>query len=67
MRALDKGETFIVTRNGSPVGQLIPLRHRTFVSAETAVAAFSGAPRVAPRKFRNDVDAVLDQSPTPRG
>ena len=67
MRALDKGKAFIVTRNGVPVGELTPLRQRVFVPAEAALAAFAGAPRVAPRRFRKDVDAVIDQDPTPRG
>ena len=67
MRALDRGKSFIVTRNGVPVGELIPLRQRVFIQAEAAVDAFVSAPRVAPRRFRKDVDAVIDQDPTPRG
>ena len=67
MRALDRGKAFIVTRNGVPVGELIPLRQRVFVPAETALAAFARAPRVAIGRFRRDVDAVIDQDPTPRG
>ena len=67
MRALDKGRTFIVTRNGVPVGELIPLRQRTFVPAETARAAFAGSPRIGALRFRKDVDAVIDQTPEPRG
>ncbi|MBI2829319.1 MAG: hypothetical protein HYX77_08630 [Acidobacteria bacterium] len=66
MRALDRGKSFIVTRNGVPVGELIPLRQGMFVPAETAVAAFAGAPRVAPGRFRKDLDALIDQDPTPR-
>lgn len=67
MRALDKGKTFVVTRNGVPVGELIPLRQRAFVPSEVAVAAFAGAPRILRARFRRDVDAVLDQEPAPRG
>ena len=67
MRALDRGKSFTVTRNGVPVGELIPLRQRLFVAADAAVAAFAGAPRVALGRFRKDVDAVIDQDPTPRG
>lgn len=67
MRALDKGKSFIVTRNGVPVGELIPLRQRAFVPAEAALAAFARAPRVALGRFRKDVDALIDQDPTPRG
>lgn len=67
MRALDKGRSFTVTRNGVPVGELIPVRQRVFVPADAAVAAFARAPRVAGAKFRNEVDALIDQDPTPRG
>lgn len=67
MRALDKGESFVVTRNGVPVGELIPLRQRMFVPAEAAVAVFAGAPRVDLERFRRDLDEAIDQDPTPRG
>jgi prevent-host-death family protein len=67
MRALDRGETFVVTRNGVPVGELTPLRRRRFVSADAAVALFAGAPVLDGARFRDDVDAVLDQDPHPRG
>jgi antitoxin (DNA-binding transcriptional repressor) of toxin-antitoxin stability system len=66
MRGLDRGESFVVTRNGVPVGELLPLRRRQFVTAEEFLAAFAGAPRIDPERFRRDVDAVLDQDPTPR-
>jgi antitoxin (DNA-binding transcriptional repressor) of toxin-antitoxin stability system len=67
MRALDRGETFVVMRNGVPVGELIPVRARMFVPAEQAVAAFAGAPRIDRRRFRADIDALVDQDPSPRG
>ena len=66
MRALDQGESFVVTRNGTPVGELIPLRRRRFVSADVVMGAFAGAPKIDPARFRADVDSVLDQDPTPR-
>ena len=61
MRALDRGTSFIVTRNGVPVGELVPMRERVFVATEAVLAAFAGAPRVSPRRFRKDMDA-RDQS-----
>ena len=67
MRALDKGKSFTVTRNGVPVGELIPVRQRAFVPADAAVAAFAGAPRIVRARLRKDVDAMIDQDPTPRG
>jgi prevent-host-death family protein len=66
MRALDRGESFLVTRNGTPVGELIPLRRRRFVPAEVVLGAFASAPTIDPARFRADVDSVLDQDPTPR-
>jgi antitoxin (DNA-binding transcriptional repressor) of toxin-antitoxin stability system len=66
MRALDRGESFIVTRNGVPVGELLPLRRRQFVAAEAAAAVFQGAPPVDLGRFRDDVDALIDQDPAPR-
>jgi len=67
MRALDRGETFVVTRNGVPVGELTPVRRREFVSAEAAVAVFTGAPEIDAERFRADIDDFLDQDATPRG
>ena len=67
MRALDRGQAFTVTRNGVPVGELVPVRPRAFVAAESVVAVFKGAPRIARRQFRRDIDAVIDHDPTPRG
>lgn len=66
MRALDQGESFVVTRNGTPVGELIPVRRRRFVPADVVMGAFAGAPRIDRARFRADVDSVVDQDPTPR-
>jgi prevent-host-death family protein len=66
MRALNRGESFVVTRNGVPVGELMPLRHQQFIAAETAIAVFASAPAVDSGRFRTDVDTVLDQDPVPR-
>jgi len=67
MRELDDGETFIVTRNGVPVGELTPLRRHRFVAAETASAMFKTAPRVDYKGLRADLDAVAGQEVLPRG
>lgn len=67
MRALDRGETFIVTRNGAPVGELTPPGRERFVARDTVLAAFATAPAIDPRRFREDVDRHTDQDPLPRG
>jgi prevent-host-death family protein len=65
MQALDRGEEFIITRNGVPVGELRPARRR-FVSRAALRATISGAPRIDRGRFRADVDSVLDQDIEPR-
>jgi len=67
MRALDEGESFIVTRNGTPVGELSPFRRHRFVSAVSAVSIFRDAPPIDREQFRTDLDAVVDQGIVPRG
>src|SRR5580692_11060259 len=67
MRQLDRGDTFVVTRNGVPVGELAPLRRHRFVSADTAIAAFRNAPAVDRDRLRADLDRVAGQDPGPRG
>jgi len=67
MRQLDQGETFVVTRNGVPVGELTPLRRHRFVAAEAAVALFQSAPEIDYQRFRADLDDVANQDTAPRG
>jgi antitoxin (DNA-binding transcriptional repressor) of toxin-antitoxin stability system len=67
MRALDRGDCFVVTRNGVPVGELVPLRRRQFVRASAALSAFAGAPTTDAKRFRAEVDALIDQDVAPRG
>jgi len=67
MRALDEGRTFVVTRNGRPVGELRPLRRERFVSAAAAVEMFRHAPNVDWQRMREDLDQVVDQEIVPRG
>jgi antitoxin (DNA-binding transcriptional repressor) of toxin-antitoxin stability system len=66
MRSLDRGDSFLVTRNGVAVGELTPVRSRQFVPAGIALAVFAGAAPMDADQFRSDVDATLDQDITPR-
>ncbi len=63
MRAVERGESFTISRNGTPIGRLIPLRRRVFVPREEVVAAFATAPVLDAEKFRSDLDAAVDQDP----
>jgi prevent-host-death family protein len=60
MRAVERGRSFVITRNGTPIGQLIPLRRRRFVPRDEVVAAFATAP-VLDTQFRSDLDVITDQ------
>ena len=67
MRRLDQGESFVVTRNGVPVGELTPLRRLRFVPAASVTEIFRTAPAINAEQFRSDLDAIADQDITPRG
>jgi antitoxin (DNA-binding transcriptional repressor) of toxin-antitoxin stability system len=67
MRELDRGESFIVTRNGSPVGELRPTNRRQFVPKEAVLAALAGAAHIDVERFRDDIDRFIDQTAEPRG
>jgi prevent-host-death family protein len=66
MRGLDRGEEYLVTRNGVPVGELVPVRRRRFVDSAVVAALFSGAPPLDGARLRADLDAVTDQDAAPR-
>jgi prevent-host-death family protein len=61
LRAVAGGETVVVTSNGTPVAQLVPLRRRTFVPRAELVHAASHAPVIDSERFRADLDDVVDQ------
>ncbi len=60
LREVEAGRTVIISRNGTPIGELRPLKRRRFVPrAAIADAAASAAPIDAAR-FRADLDAIID-------
>jgi prevent-host-death family protein len=66
MRALEAGESFVVTSDGAPVGELIPLRRRRGARLATVLEIFRCAPKVDYRRLRKDLDAIADPSAEPR-
>jgi antitoxin (DNA-binding transcriptional repressor) of toxin-antitoxin stability system len=66
IRALESGDTFIITRNGVPVGRLTPVPRRTFVPTKELKEAFARLPRIEYARLRAGLDAYVDQDPTPR-
>ncbi len=65
MRRLDQGESFVVTRNGVPVGELTPLRRHRFVPAVAAVEIFRAAPAIDAGRFHADLDSWVFQEILP--
>jgi prevent-host-death family protein len=61
LREVEAGETIVVTRNGTPVAELRPIRARRFVLRATISAGAAHAPRIDAQRFRADLDAVIDQ------
>jgi prevent-host-death family protein len=66
MRRLSQGEAFVVTRNGVPVGELVPVRRRRLVPHPNVVAAFANAPSIDAKVFREDLDRYVNQDIEPR-
>ena len=62
--AVAAGETFVITRNGTPVAELRPVtltRRRIFVpKSEVAALALHG-PHIGATEFRQDLERFLDQ------
>ncbi|RSM80165.1 prevent-host-death protein [Amycolatopsis sp. WAC 01375] len=60
MDAVEHGETFTVTRSGSPIAQLVPLCRRHAVSRDQFATGSANAPLVDPDRFRADLDDALE-------
>lgn len=60
LRAVEAGAQFVVTRNGTPVARLVPLRRRTFVAAHEALAMVANDPPIDADRFFADIDAHVD-------
>lgn len=61
MDAVQRGQSFTVTRDGHEIGELIPLRRRRrFVTREEFSAMSRNAPSIDPDAFRTDQDVALD-------
>ena len=56
MDAVEAGETYHITRNGTEVAELRPLGRRRRLSAEELVARHSRLPRVDHERMRQEAD-----------
>ena len=61
LREVQSGQSLIVTRNGTPAAELRPIQPRRFVSRAAIAGAADRAPRINSRRFRADIDAIIDQ------
>ncbi|MFJ2664793.1 type II toxin-antitoxin system Phd/YefM family antitoxin [Nocardia fluminea] len=62
MDAVQRGQAFVVTRDGHRIGELIPLRRRRrFVPRAEFAAMSRTAPAISVDAFRADQDEVSDQ------
>jgi prevent-host-death family protein len=59
LREVEAGRTIVVTRNGTPVGELRPIRQRRFVPRAAIAEAAARAPRIDAARFRADLDTVV--------
>lgn len=66
IRALEAGESFLLTHDGVPVGEIVPIERHTFVPAEDVARLFSGLRPINYGRFRRDLDEYIDQDPSPR-
>jgi prevent-host-death family protein len=62
LREVQAGQTIIVSRNGVPVAELRPVPPRRFVPRAIIADAAKRAPRIDIKRFRADLDAVIDES-----
>ncbi len=62
LRDVQARQTIVVTRNGVPVAELRPIAPRRFVPRAAIADAARHAPPIDARRFRADLDAVVDQT-----
>jgi len=61
MDAVEKGETFTVTRDGREIAELVPVeKRRRFVQAEDFHSASAVAPSIDLDRFRADLESLID-------
>jgi prevent-host-death family protein len=61
LREVEAGATFVVTRNGTPVAELHPLRRRAFVPTTELMTLFAGTEALDAKRFFADLDGRIDQ------
>ncbi|MEA5639987.1 type II toxin-antitoxin system prevent-host-death family antitoxin [Cutibacterium granulosum] len=65
LRAVDEGQSFVITRREKPVGELIPLHRDRFVDRHVVERVFAASPTIDRESFLRDVDGAVDQGIEP--
>lgn len=60
-RGLRQGRPYILTLNGEPLAQMIPIRRRRSVPRDEAMDIFATAPLLDADDLRADLDATVEQ------
>jgi antitoxin (DNA-binding transcriptional repressor) of toxin-antitoxin stability system len=60
-RGLRQGRPYVLTLNGEPLAQMIPIRRRRSVPKDEALAIFATAPLLDAADLRDDLDATVEQ------
>ncbi|WP_218951873.1 type II toxin-antitoxin system Phd/YefM family antitoxin [Amycolatopsis anabasis] len=64
MRAVEDGESFVLTRNGTPIADLVPHTQRPdFLPFTEFAELMADLPRTAPETFFAELDAAVDPDP----
>jgi antitoxin (DNA-binding transcriptional repressor) of toxin-antitoxin stability system len=62
MDALEAGENFVITRNGVPVGELLPIARNRELTAEELVRLFAGLPSGSSyEQMRAEADEIFGE------
>lgn len=60
-RGLRRGQRYVLTINGEPLADVVPIKRRRAVPASEVLAIFAGAPVLDVDELRADLDAGIDQ------
>ena len=66
LRAVDEGQSFVVTRHERPVAEVVPLHRARVVDLNIVERNFAGSPSVDGDAFMQDIDDAVNQDAEPR-
>lgn len=61
IRGLRQGRSYVLTLNGEPLAEVVPIKRRRAVPTAEALAIFATAPVLDFDELRADLDAGIDQ------